>query len=476
VQIVILGAGQVGASVAEALVSEANDITVVDIDTHHLALLQDRLDLRTVVGNAASPSTLREAGAEDADLLIAVTQSDQTNLCACRIAKTLFNIRTRIARLRSLDFVEHPELLDGNNFAVDFSICPEQEVTDDLVRLLAFPDALQVLQFAGGAVSLVAVRARPGGLLIDKPIHDMRKHLPKGVDARIAAIFRDYQHIAINGDTVIRAGDEVFVLAPSQHIRQVFAELRRMEKPVRHVMIAGGGNIGFRFAKAIEASYDVKLIERNEARGRYVATQLNRTLVLAGDATDEKLMGSEGIEEMDFFLALTNDDENNIMAALMAKRLGAKRVLALINRRAYVDLVQGGEIDIAISPAQLSIGTLPTHVRRGDVARVHSLRRGAAEALELVAHGDPSTSKVVGRRVDEIDLPEGATIGAMVRAAHASMIVYEQGLAVEKQLQQVLIAHHDVRIESGDHVIVFCVSKRLVTKVEKLFQVSVGFL
>ncbi len=474
--IIILGAGQVGASVAESLVSEANDISVVDLDAGRLAALQDRLDLRTVVGNAASPSVLRAAGAEDADLLIAVTQSDQTNLCACRIAKTLFNTPTRIARLRSADFIDNPELLDDTNFAVDFSICPEQEVTDALVKLLAFPEALQVLEFAGGRVSLVAVRAKSDGLLVGKPIQEMRSHLPPGVDARIAAIFRDFQAVAVAGDTVVEAGDEVFVLADREHIRGVFRELRRMDQPVRRVMIAGGGNIGFRFARAIEGEYQVKLIDNSKARAQFLAGQLASTLVLAGDATDEKLLGAENIEEMDFFLALTNDDENNIMAALMAKRLGARRVLALINRRAYVDLVQGGEIDIAISPAQLSIGTLLTHVRRGDVARVHSLRRGAAEALELVAHGDASTSKVVGRRIGEIDLPKGATIAAIVRRLERPEMERLNDLEVVTRSERVIIAHHDTVIETGDHVIVFCVSKRLVSRVEKLFQVAFGFI
>ncbi len=474
--IIILGAGQVGTSVAEALVSEDDDITMVDQDAERLAMLQDRLDMRTVVGNGASPSVLRDAGAMDADLLIAVTQSDQINLCACRIAKTLFNVPKRIARLRGMDFVDHPELLDVNNFAVDFSICPEQEITDSLVRLLAFPDALQVLQFAGGTVTLVAVKARPGGLLVNRPIHHMRQHLPKNVDARIVAIFRDFKPIPISGDTAILAGDEVFLLAPSIHIRQVFVELRRMEKPVRNVIIAGGGNIGMRFAKAIEDKYQVAIIDHGHARTNQLAATLKNTLVLAGDATDEKLLTSEGIEDADFFLALTNDDENNIMAALMAKRLGAKRVLALINRRAYVDLVQGGEIDIAISPAQLSIGTLLTHVRHGDVAAVHSLRRGAAEALELIAHGDEKTSKVVGRRIEEIDLPPGASIGALVRETSNTMVVFEDEKPVEKKLHEVLISHHDTRIEAGDHVIVFCVSKDLVEKVERLFQVSVGFI
>lgn len=474
-RIVILGAGQVGTSVAESLVSEDNDITVVDVDTAHLAQLQDRLDLRTVAGNAASPTVMREAGADDADLLIAATQSDQTNLCACRIAKTLFNIPTRIARLRSGDFIDHPELLDDNNFAVDFSICPEQEVTDALVRLVHFPEALQVLEFAGGRVSLVAVRAFAGGPLVGHPLRELRSHLP-GFDARVAAIYRIHQPITPEGDTVIEDGDEVFCLAATEHIRDVMRELRRMDQPVRRIMIAGGGNIGYRFAKAVEQGYSVRLIERDKRRAQWLAANLEDTLVLQGDTTDEKLLGGEAIDEMDFFLSLTNDDENNIMAALLAKRLGARRVLSLINRPAYVDLVQGGKIDIAISPAQLSIGTLLTHVRRGDVARVHSLRRGAAEALELVAHGDRANSKVVGRRIDEIDLPKGAIIGAIVRRTHEPVVVYEQGFPVEKHVDRVIIAHHDTVIEPEDHVIVFCVSKRLVPKVEKLFQVGFHFL
>ena len=474
-RIVILGAGQVGASVAESLVSEDNDITVVDVDTEHLQQLQDRLDLRTVTGNAASPNVLREAGCEDADMLIAVTQSDQTNLCACRIAKTVFNIRTRIARLRAADFIDYPELLDENNFAVDFSICPEQEVTDALVKLVRFPEALQVLEFADGRVALVAVRAFAGGPLVGHPLRELRQHLP-GLDARVAAIYRAHQSIVPEGDTVIEDGDEVFCLAAAEHIRDVMRELRRGEKPVRNIMIAGGGNIGYRFAKAVESEYQVKLIERDKRRAQWLSAHLDSTLLLQGDATDEKLLGSEAIEDMDFFLALTNDDENNIMAALLAKRLGARRVLALINRRAYVDLVQGGQIDIAISPAQLSIGTLLTHVRRGDVARVHSLRRGAAEALELIAHGDRSTSRVVDRRVEEIDLPRGATIGALVRRSDQTTVIYENGLPVERRLDRVIIAHHDTIIKSDDHVIVFCVSKRLVTKVEKLFQVGFHFI
>lgn len=474
-RIVILGAGQVGASVAESLVSEDNDITIVDSDRERLQFLQDRLDLRTVTGNAALPSTLRDAGAADADLLIAVTQSDQTNLVACKLAHGVFNVPTRIARLRSADFLESPALLAPENFAVDFAICPEQEITEYITRLIEFPEALQVLGFAGDRVALVAVRAYADGLLVGKPIKEMRAHLSQEVDARIAAIFRRDRAITPSGDTRIEDGDEVFVLAAEEHIRPIMREMRRMLTPVRRIMIAGGGNIGLRVAQALEASHRIKVVEGSKARAEVIAGTLKSALVLCGDATDEGLLEKEGIEEMDLFLALTNDDEDNIMAASLAKRLGARRVLALINRRAYADLVQGGPIDIAISPAQVSIGTLLAHVRHGDVAQVHSLRRGAAEALEIVAHGDRRNSQVVGQRIGDLPLIPGAAIAAIVRDLdHYEDLAYD-GMAKRKRRGHVLMAHKDVVIEAGDHVIVFCLNKKVVKKVEKLFAVGFHF-
>lgn len=475
-RIIILGAGQVGASVAEALASEANDITIVDQQREVLAELADRLDVGTVAGNAAYPSVLRQAGIEDADMLVAVTQSDQTNLVACKIARTLFNVPTRIARLRSADFLDDERLLSDENFAVSHAICPEQDITETIAKLVEFPEALQVLDFAEGRVTLVGVRAFEGGLLVGKPIREMRGHLPRGIDARIAAIFRSHKAIDPQGGTTIEAGDEVFVLAASDHIRPVMRELRRMLKPVRRVMIAGAGNIGARVAARLENDYEVKLLERDRARAELVAQRLPKTLVLAGDATDEKLFEQENIDEMDLFLALTNDDEDNIMAASLAKRLGCKRVLALINRRAYADMVQGGPIDIGLSPAQVSIGSLLAYVRRGDVERVHSLRRGAAEALEIVAHGDRNTSKVVGRRIAELPEIAGAHIAAIVRRNVEPEIVVRSDILVETVRDKVIIPHHDTVIESDDHVIVFCTRKRNVREVEKLFQVAVGFL
>ncbi|HRP98797.1 MAG TPA: Trk system potassium transporter TrkA, partial [Rhodocyclaceae bacterium] len=316
-KIIILGAGQVGASVAENLSSEANDITLVDTSPECLDVLRERLEIRTVRGDAASPSVLREAGAEDADLLLAVTQSDQTNLCACRVARTLFNLPTRIARLRSGEFVDYPQLLDTDNFAVDFSICPEQIVTDYIERLIAFPAALQVLEFGGGALSLIAVRAFEGGPLVGHSVRSLRDHMPD-VEMRIAAIYRSGEAIIPEGDTVVLAGDEVFCLAATTRIRSMMRELRRSDEPTRRVMIAGGGNIGFRLARSIERSYHVKLLERDRRRAEMLATHLDRTLVLRGDATDERLLENEGIDESDLFVALTNDEEDNIMSASLA--------------------------------------------------------------------------------------------------------------------------------------------------------------
>jgi trk system potassium uptake protein TrkA len=234
-------------------------------------------------------------------------------------------------------------------------------------------------------------------------------------------------------------------------------ELRRLDKPYKRIVIAGGGNIGERLAKKLERSCNVKIIERSYKRCRSLSESLRKTIVLNGSASDKELLIQENIEDCDVFLALTNDDEANIMSSLLAKRLGATKVISLITNPAYVDLVQGGQIDIALSPQQITIGSLLTHVRRGDVANVHSLRRGAAEAVEIIAHGDASNSKVIGRRLDEIVLPEGVTIGAIVRG------------------EKVLIAHRNVVIETDDHVILFLVDKQKITEVEKQFQVGLGF-
>ncbi|MAC99236.1 MULTISPECIES: Trk system potassium transporter TrkA [Pseudomonas] len=456
-KIIILGAGQVGGSLAAQLASEANDITVIDTDNVRLRELGDRLDIRTVHGKGSFPTVLRQAGADDADMLIAVTSSDETNMIACQVAYTLFRTPTKIARVRESAYLTRGGLFHNEAVPIDVLISPEQVVTNYVKRLIENPGALQVLDFAEGKAQLVAVRAYYGGPLVGQELRFLRQHMP-GVDTRVAAIFRKDRPIIPKGDTIIEADDEVFFIAATRDIRAVMSELRRVEKTHKRVVIAGGGNIGERLAEAIESRYQVKIIEASKARADYLSKNLDRSVVLHGSASDRELLIEENIEDVDIFCAVTNDDEANIMSSMLAKRLGARKVMTLINNPAYVDLVQGGEIDIAISPSQATIGTLLTHVRRGDIVNVYSLRRGAAEAIEVVAHGDGRSSKVVGKSVGQIDLPPGTTIGAIVRD------------------DEVLIAHDSTVIESDDHVILFVINKKHVRDVERLFQVGLTFL
>ncbi|MEM1403926.1 MAG: Trk system potassium transporter TrkA [Pseudomonadota bacterium] len=455
-KIIILGAGQVGGTLAEHLANERNDITIVDTDAERLRTLKDRLDIGTVNGGASHPQTLLNAGADDAEMLIAVTNSDEINMMACQVAHTLFRTPQKISRVRSQDYLSfQKKLFSPDHIPVDVIIGPEQLVTNAIRQLITNPGSLQVMDFADGRAQLVAVRAVHGGPIVGKQLSTIREHMPK-VDTRVAAIFRRDRAIIPEGDTVVEADDEVFFIAASKHIRQVMAEMRRVDKPYKRVMIAGGGNIGARLAKKLEREFSVKVIEYDPRRCRFLSEELKHSLVIGGSAAEPQLLAEENIENTDVFCALTNNDESNIMMSMLAKRMGANKVITLITNPAYAELV-GDEIDIAISPQEITIGSLLTHVRKGDISAVHSLRRGAAEAIEVVARGDAYSSKVVGRRLEEVQLPEGVTIGAVVRD------------------DQVLIAHHDVMIETDDHVILFLVDRRKIGAVEKLFTVGFGF-
>jgi trk system potassium uptake protein TrkA len=440
--ILILGAGQVGSSAAYDLSrSEANEVTVVDVNGDRLRELQDRLDIRTVQGHAAHPQVLTQAGGDDADVVIALTDSDETNMLACQVAYTLFRTPTKIARIRSVEFTSFGKLFSSDAIPVDEIISPEQLVTEYIERL-------------------AGVVAHRGGLLVGQELRQLRRHIPH-TDARVAAIYRrradgSRENIKPEGDTVIRENDIVFFIAARKDIRVMMSELRKLEHPIRKVIIAGGGNIGFQLAKRLENTNQVKLIERDRDRARFIAERLSKTIVLPADATDEELMAEENIESTDVFCAVTNAEEANILSALLAKRMGAKKVIALVNRPSYTDIVERQNIDIAVSPQQITLGALLTKVRRGDVVRVHSLRQGTAEALETVAHGSPETSRVVGRTVEDIPLPGGTTIAALVREGN------------------VIMAHHDQTIEAGDHVILFLTEtdEKHIRALEKLFQPS----
>ncbi|MGB1200040.1 MAG: Trk system potassium transporter TrkA [Cognaticolwellia aestuarii] len=453
-KIIIIGAGQVGGTLAENLVGERNEITLIDTDNERLRELQDKLDLKVVAGQGCHPDVLTNAGADDADMLIAVTNDDATNMIACQIAYSLFATPTKIARIRSSQILRCKEqLFHNNDIPVDHIIAPEQLVTRDIAHLIDYPGALQVLEFAGGKVSLVAVKAYYGGLLVGHALSTLKEHIPN-VDTRVAAIYRNGRPIRPLGTTVIEADDEVFFIAASIHIRAVMNELQKLEPAYKRIMIAGGGNIGAGLASILEKHHQVKLIEHSPERAAHLASRLDNTLVFTGDSSDQELLLEEHIDQFDVFIAVTNDDEANIMSSLLAKRLGVRKTMVLIQREAYVDIIHGSNIDIAISPQHATISALLTHVRKGSIDNVYSLRGGAAEAIEIVAKGDKNSSQVVGREISSIKLPPGASIGAIVRG------------------DQVVIAHSNTVIREEDHVIIFLVNKKYISDVEKLFQVG----
>ena len=457
-KIIILGAGQVGTSTAEILAKEDNDITLIDNVASQVEGLQDRLDIRTIVGSASHPSVLEQAGGPDADLILAVTDQDEVNMAACQVAYTLFRTPKKIARIRSVEYLTHTEIFSDESIPVDVIISPEQLITQHVLHLIEYPGALQVVDFAGGKIQLVGLKAYHGGPLVGRELRTIREDLPT-VEARVAAIYRHDRPIIPEGDTIIEPDDEVFIVAAAPHIPIVMSEFCAVEAPGQNIMLVGAGKIGLQLARSLEENnYQVKLVEHGAERARQVAEQLDATIVLRGDAADEDLMLQENIDATDVFCSLTNDDEANILSAMLAKRLGAHRAMALINRSAYVDLIESSVLDVAISPSLITVGSLLTHVRRGDTIAVHSLRRGAAEAIETIAHGDATSSSVVGRRIEEISLPSGTRVGALLRN------------------QEVIIPHHDTVIEAEDHVILFVIDKKYIRDVERLFQVKVTFV
>ncbi|EIJ68519.1 MULTISPECIES: Trk system potassium transporter TrkA [Pasteurellaceae] len=457
-KIIILGAGQVGLTLAENLVSEDNDITLVDSELELLEDIQQKHDLRVVNGPASSPRVLREAGATDVDLLVAVTSSDEVNMVACQMAYTLFHTPTKIARIRNSEYLrEKDKLFHHNMIPIDHIISPEILVTDEIIRLIDYPGALQISYFADKRISLVVLKAYYGGPLVGYSISTLKEHLPH-IGCRIVSILRQDTQIRPQGSTIIEAGDEVTFITETVNTKAFMSEIQRLDKPYKRIMIVGGGNIGAGVAKYLEETCSVKLIERNAEKAKALTEKLSHTLVFQGDASDQSLLFEEHIENIDVFISLTSDDEANIMSALLAKRLGAKKAMVLIQRMAYINLIQGGTIDIAVSPQQATISALLSHVRKGDVKNVVSLRHGQAEALELVIHGDTTTSNVVGRKLGELKLPQGVMVGALLRD------------------NEVIIASKNLILQEEDHVVIYISDKKYVSDVEKMFQPSAFFI
>lgn len=455
-RIVILGAGQVGATLAHNLARDDNDVTLVDINSQRLRALQHRLDIKTIQGSASQPHVLVEAGIEQADMLIAVTSRDEVNMIACQIAYSLFRTPNKIARIRAPEYYLYPQLFCNEHIPIDVCIRPEQLVTEHIAQMIDYPGVTQILDFCHRRVLLISIKPRDGGIMLGKTLAQLNSHL-SAIEAGLVAIFRDKKPLALDSDCVIAKDDDVLFIAAPQAIQQVLIALGRYTHPNRRIIIAGGGHIGTKLAQTLEKRYRIKVIEQDLERANQLASILDKSTVLQGDIADCDLLVNENIEFTDLFCAVTNDDEANIMSCLQAKRLGTRHVMALVNRNAYVDLIEDSTIDHAISPQQIMIGRILTKLRRGNMVKIHRLH-DEAEAIELVVHGDEMTSHVIGRRLDELSLPSSCFIAAIVRD------------------ESVHIARDDFILASGDHVILMVLKKRDVRQVESLFQVSFNFV
>ena len=452
-KILILGAGQVGSSLAKYLESDKeNDITIIDKDEANLSSLQRHLDIKTISGHAYYPNILEEADIKNMDMVIAVTRSDEGNMLACQMAHTLYQVDKKVARIRTAEYLHREELFAPDAIPIDFVINPESLVTNYIKRVVEEPGAEQVFEFENGLVQLVETRAYAGTPIVGHPIKELHQHLPK-TRIRIVSLYRSGRAIPAYGDTVIKDGDRVYFVTKKASVSKVLKEFRRLDRAYKNIIIAGGGRIGLNLAKFLEKDHRVRIIEMNKERVGEIAEQLEDTLVLHGNASDEELLLEEGIESTDLFLALTDSDEINVIVSILAKRLGAHKTVALVKRNVYEDLAeQSDDVDMVISPDQITTSGILAHIRKGDTMMVHSLRQGKAEAIEIIVHGDNKHSDVVGKTVEEINLPEGVVVGSVVRN------------------NEVIMGSRTLVIEENDHVLIVLSDVSKIHEVEALFE------
>ena len=456
-RVLILGAGHTGYAVAQALVCESNDISVVDIDANRVTQLQRHFDLRGIVGDAASPAVLREAGIEDTDILIAVTASDETNLVASLIAAQLFNVPTRIARVRRNELSGYPELLGTDGFRITSTIWPEKALTDTLLRLIEFPEALQVVELANDLLTLIAIPVENTSSLIGKTLSEVNDAL-SSMGALCIAAYRS--EAPLTASVTISAGDELLTLVPKDSGHRLISLIHPKENRNKNLVIAGDARLALRLVDALKGGddYNIKVLEEDEVTAREIARHLpERTLLVKGSFLQEEDLHNVDIGTCDLFISLSGQDDANIMSALLAKRLGAKRVIALVDNQTFADLVRDTNIDIIISKTQVTLSELMQYVRRGDIAAIHNVRHGKAEVLEVTAHGALGASKVVGKRISEIPFPGQSGICGIVRE------------------NAFLVAKPDLVVQPEDRVIVFSAEKKLMPEIEALFAVDVGY-
>jgi len=456
-KVIVCGAGQVGYNIAKSLSEEGIDVTVLDRSEALVKKVSDSLDVKGVVGFASHPQSLEEAGAGEAEMLIAVTQSDEVNMTACQVAHSLFDIPKKIARIRTQAYLEpqYTDIFARDKIPIDVIISPEYEVARDVLYRMSVPGAFDVMPFADDKVRVVGIRIDEHCPIIDTPLRQLTELFPD-LNVVVVGIVRDEKLIVPTGGDQILVGDDVYIVADRNHVQRTLVIFGHEEKEARRIVIVGGGSVGLFLARMLEDSYSnvrLKIIERDGARAEVVADEVRRSIVIIGDALDSGLLREANVQDAETVVAVTNDDKVNILASLLAKKEGAQKAVTLINNPDYGPLIASLGIDVSIDPRETTVSTVMRHVRRGRIRGLHTLGSGQAEVIEMQAL---ATSGIVGKPLRDLHLPSGVLIGAIIREG-----------------KTVLPRGHTV-IEPEDHVVIFARGD-VVRKVERLFAVGLEF-
>jgi trk system potassium uptake protein TrkA len=453
-KVIICGAGQVGLGIAERLAAEGNDVSIIDSDPVLVQRANDVLEVRAILGNGAHPDVLQRAGARDADMLIAVTLADEVNMVACQIANKVFDIPTKIARVRAQSYLDKnwTNLFSREGIAIDYIISPEIEVGNVVLRRLALPGAFETASFAEGRILAIGVHCGPDCPIVDTPIRQLAELFPD-LPASVVGLVRNGEIEPVTSDDRMMVGDDAYVIVPSDQVARTLKIFGHEETQARRIIIAGGGNIGLFVARAIEEreqNVRVKMIENRRERAVAIAETLQRTVVLHGDALSEELLREADVAAAETLVAVTNNDQANILTSVLAKQLGCRRSLCLINGSGYANMVRSFGIDAQVNPRIVTVSRILQYVRRGRIRTVHEIHNGAAEIIEAEAL---ETTPVVGRPIRELDLSKGVRFGA----------IHRQGKVIQPT--------GDTELMPRDRVIVFSPSKH-IREIEQLFRVS----
>ena len=448
-KILILGAGRVGSSLASTLSKQQYEVSIVDLNKDRLQRLQEDLDLATEVGHGSYPNTLKKVGADEETILLAVTNSDECNITSCQIAKSKFNVKKTICRLSDAQYLDSLSAFGENN--IDIAISPENEVTEHLVDLIKHPGAEQIESFANGSIKVVSVKAKKDGMLVNRELKSIESDMPD-TNTFVPAIYRKGKPLIPDGKTIIKENDEIYFLAAESDIDSVVQEMRLQDNSSTRMMIVGGGKIGFALAKALEENYKIKIIDPSENRCEIISNKLNRTIVLKGEGSDEELLKSENIENIDIFCSLTNDDETNIMSAFLAKKLGAKKTIIIVNNYTYINILPKNFVDLALSPQRLTVSMVLQHLAKGDVPQEVMLKmQSGAEAIEGIIHKNKFTENFFDRPISEIPLPKNCVIAAVIRQ------------------DEIFMHSKNLLLKPNDKIIVFILGKTEKENIDNLF-------